>query len=237
MLTTIQTRALDEIDFLRKDCQKLIQDMFALCPKDANGHYPAAFRIVATPFLYAIWERCFRTAFGVMASVVRQQSEVPAKMSYMQATLWLQRESFFASFLDKIRQRPIENEDAPTRRTIKASAYRNLVDFFSSLIAWHTQKLNNVPPDNDLVMTFSNVNAAVLDANAEAIGLSELAEYKKFRKQVGRLDDLVGRRNDIGHGTLAKPPGPREFDELKNLVADALVNEFCEVVQTWIFYR
>lgn len=237
MLTDIQIRALDEIDFLRKDCQRLIQDMFALCAADANGHYPAAFRIVATPFLYAVWERCFRTAFGVMASVVRQQSEIPAKMSHLQATLWLQREPFFSSFLDKIRQKPVENEDTPSRKTIKAGAYRNLADFFSNLINWHTQKLNNVTPDNDLVMTFSNVNAAVLEANADAIGLSDLEEFRKFRQEVGRLDDLVGRRNDIGHGTLAKPPGPREFNELKNLVVETLVNEFCEVVQTWIFYR
>lgn len=237
MLTNIQVRALDEIEFLRKDCHSLLDDMFAVCTLDANGHYPSAFRIVATPFLYAVWERCFRTAFGIMGSVIRQQAETPSGMDFSQATLWLQRESFVTSFLDKVRSKPIEGDDLPSRKVIKSSAYKSLAEFFSNLINWHSQKLNNAPPDNELVMTFSNVNGAVLDANADAFGLSNLPEYQNFRAQIGRLDDLVGRRNDIGHGTLARPPGPREFDELRTLVSELLVSRFCEVVQTWIFYR
>lgn len=211
--------------------------MFALCPADANGHYPPAFRLVATPFLYAIWERCFRTAFGIMASVVRQQAETPAKMNFYQATLWLQKESFVTSFLDKLRQKPIEGDEVPNRKAIKASAYKGLVEFLTNIITWHSQKLRNASPDDELVMTFSNVNSSVIDANAEAIGLSLLPEYKEFRAQIGRLDDLVGKRNDIGHGTLAQPPGPREFNDIRAFVSDLLISRFCEVVQTWIFYR
>ena len=237
MATTLQLEAIDQIDYLRKDCQKLISEMFLLCAADANGHFPPAFRLVATPFLYAVWERCFRTSFGVMAMVIRSNSANPSKMSYEQAALWLQKEPFLTSFTDKIRQRTPDLDSALSRKAVTSSAYKNLVEFLGKLISWHGQSLQNVPADTDLVMTFSNVNLAVLEVNAEATGLSKLVEFEAFRRRAGRLDDLVGRRNDIGHGTLATPPGPREFNDLAELVNKVLIQEFCELSQTWIFYQ
>jgi hypothetical protein len=237
MFSPIKRQAIEQIDFLRDDCKRLLDEMFAICPADSDGHYPSAFRIVATPFLYAVWERCFRTSFGIMAMVVRQEASHPAVMSFEQATLWLQRESFVTSFIAKLHSRTSNLDGTPTRKSINSGSYRTLVEFLSNLIGWHNHKLQNIPLDSDLVMTFSNVNVAVLDANAQAIGLSLLPEFVEFRKCIGRLDDLVGRRNDIGHGTLASPPGAREFKALSELVSDLLVSKFCEVVQTWILYK
>lgn len=228
--------AIDELDFLKADCNTLITEMYAICTPDQNGDYPAAFRMVATPFLYAVWERCFSTSFGIMAKFIRETHQYPAIMSANQAALWLQKEPFLQSFIDRIRQRPPESEKEIARRTLNQGAYKTLVSFMTSMVTWYSERNHSGTDDGELVMTFSNINAAVLDLNAEAIGLSEIQEFKDFRKKVGRLDDLVGRRNDIAHGTLARPPGSREFTELGELVKNILINEYCEVVQTWIAY-
>jgi hypothetical protein len=237
MNTNFRFDALDQIDFLKADCNKLIADMFALCPVDANGEHPSAFRMIATPFLYAVWERCFCTSFGIMTMVVSHQHTTPAAMSPNQAALWLQKEPFLNSFFDKIRKRTPELDQGNNRKIVTQSAYNALVDFVKNLLHWHSGQIKNTQNDGDLVMTFSNVNGTVLDLNAEAIGLAQLPEFINFRRKVGRLDDLVGRRNDISHGTMARPPGHREFDDLSNLVRDILIKEYCEVIQTWIIYR
>ena len=56
--------ALDEVTYLRAECIRLIDEALAVCQPDSNGDMPDAFRYVVTPFLYAIWERCFTTNFA-----------------------------------------------------------------------------------------------------------------------------------------------------------------------------
>lgn len=237
MVSPYALTALDEISHLKTECLALIDQTLSVCVPDVDGNYPEAFRIVATPFLYAIWERCFRTSFGVMLKLVRQEATSPALMTFDQAALWLQREPFYTSFIDRIRQRSPDSGDDNIRKIIRGSTYKALVEFMSSTFGWHASKLGSLTDPADLVMTFSNVNVAVLVLNAEAVGLTDVPEFTTFRKSIGRLDDLVGRRNDISHGTLAYSPGNREFKELVALSRDELITTYCELVELWIGYR
>ncbi len=229
--------ALDEISRLKTECLVLIDQTMSVCAPNVDGNYPEAFRIVATPFLYAVWERCFRTSFGVMLKLIQQEAPSPALMTFDQAALWLQREPFFNSFVDRIRQRSPDSGDDSIRKAIKGSAYKALVEFMANTLVWHATKLGSLTDPADLVMTFSNVNVAVLDLNAEAVGLATIPEFTAFRKRIGRLDDLVGRRNDISHGTLAYLPGNREFKELVALSRDELITTYCGLVELWIGCR
>ena len=78
MLAQEVNDALDEISFLKADCLRLIDEAIGLCDADAHGNYPDAFRTVVTPFLYAVWERCFTTSFGVVARLQRHRVATPA---------------------------------------------------------------------------------------------------------------------------------------------------------------
>lgn len=229
--------ALDEVSFLRAECLQLIHDALALCPADSSGNYPDPFRTVVTPFLYAVWERCFTTSFGIMAKLLRSHASTPEFMTSEQAALWLQAEPFFHSLADKLRNQSNSVGNSDTRRAIKGSTYRVLSEFMAHFSTWRTAPTSLVVDTSKLVMTFSNVNCEVLDVNAEAIGLVNVKEFTDFRRNVGRLDDLVGRRNDIGHGTLTNPPQSREFRDLVALTNDHLIKEFCNVVQMWILFK
>jgi hypothetical protein len=66
-------------------------------------------------------------------------------------------------------------------------------------------------------MTYSNVDYKVLALNSEVIGLDISGV------PVGRLDGMVGRRNEISHGGLLTYPTESEVDELvtfcRNLIS------------------
>lgn len=233
MLTSVVDSALNEVTFLKRECLSLVDDSLALCPPIQGGQYPDAFRMVVTPFLYAVWERCFTTNFAIMAKILHHESSSPSVLSSPQAALWLQAEPFFDSFSTKIR----DGISPGKRKSIRSGKYKALTEFINKYRGWECGGMNSSIDTSSLVMTFSNVNCEVLDVNAEAIGLNLLPEFLSFRKSVGRLEDLVGRRNDIGHGTMSRPPKNREFQELVDLTKNHLIAEFCDVVQYWIIFR
>lgn len=232
MLNAAQRSALDEVSALRKECQQLLDNALAACALDSTGSHTEASRMVLTPFLYSVWERCFTTCIGIMAGYVRGETESAKKLSHKLAALWLQKEGFHKSYLDKISRMAKKTE----RKEITGSAYAALSEFLSEYRTWESNPINPAIDPAELVMTFSNVNCAVLDVNAEAFALESVPEYAKARRGMGRLEDLVGRRNDIGHGTLLNVPGPREFADLVEFTRTAVIDPFCESVQYWILY-
>lgn len=236
MISSEVNSALDEVSFLKSECLGLLDSALSIIQPPKAWDYPDAFRNLVTPFIYSVWERCFTTCFSIMLKLIQVETSNYSKLNHNQAAVWLQRESFFISFIAKMRHHP-PADDQPTRKSIKGSSYQALVDFISSSENWRKSNVNVSTDTSTLVMTFSNVNTAVLDVNAAALGIAEMTEFVKFRSCIGRLDDLVGRRNDIGHGTLARPPGNLEFKELFTLARSQLVDEFCDVVQQWILFR
>lgn len=237
MPSALVSSALDEVTFLKRECLQLIDSALAICAPNSAGDYPDSFRNVITPFLYAVWERCFTTNFGIMAKLIRETHQTPADLTPQQMALWLKSEPFFSSLSDKLKGQNSGVDSDNPKKAIKGSTYRVLSDFVRDWQSWQQRPINIATETSSLVMTFSNVNLAVLDVNAEAIGLSDFSGFVEFRGKIGLLEDLVGRRNDIGHGTLARPPGNREFRSFVALSKEQLISEFCEVVQTWIAFR
>ena len=80
-------------------------------------------------------------------------------------------------------------------------------------------------------MTFSNVNPDVVELNAQAIGLAAYPAFKALK--LGRLHDLVGSRNDIGHGARIEPPSNQQFIDLWQFTEE-LIRDYCEVFKSWM---
>jgi hypothetical protein len=80
-------------------------------------------------------------------------------------------------------------------------------------------------------MTFANVNPEVVEINAKAVGIWKFMESRDIK--LGRLHDLVGRRNEIGHGAVIAAPANEDFLALWQF-AEALVVEYCDVFLAWI---
>ncbi len=75
------------------------------------------------------------------------------------------------------------------------------------------------------------MNYEVVRLNSEAIGISEFPDFKKL--SFGRLDDLVGQRNDIGHGAIIQAPGEKHFLELRQFTED-LISGYCDTFAAWM---
>ena len=76
-------------------------------------------------------------------------------------------------------------------------------------------------------MTHANVNKDVLKLNAAAIGLGVSGV------KVGRLDELLGFRNNIAHGGLLTFPTEEYAEELVDY-CEELIKSFDSVVTTWL---
>jgi len=84
---------------------------------------------------------------------------------------------------------------------------------------------------DELVMRFSNVNEDVVEINASAIGIAEFPHFQKIK--FGRLHDLVGRRNEIGHGAIINAPPNENFVDLWEFT-ERLIVAYCDVFITWM---
>jgi hypothetical protein len=96
---------------------------------------------------------------------------------------------------------------------------------------WSNQGLDRSIETSDLVMRFSNVNQEVVEINAAAIGLVKCAAFQRLK--LGRLHDLVGRRNEIGHGAIIEPPPNEQFRDLWDFT-EALIVEYCNTFTDWM---
>ena len=74
-------------------------------------------------------------------------------------------------------------------------------------------------------MRFSNVNQDVVEINAGAIGIDDFPLFKEIK--LGRLHDLVGRRNEIGHGAIINAPPNENFVELW-VFTENLITGYCD---------
>lgn len=216
---------IDEIAEVKSGCIGLFDSMRGLCALDAEGHYPDTFRLMAIPMIYAVWERCFSLCHAVALKRLCEVRERTSALAPFQRALWLQRQPFYASYLDKIRR--LE----PAKRGVNKGEFGALCGLLKDLDDWSQTDIDLTVDMIDLVMTFSNVNPDVVKINALALGISEHASFKAI--ELGRLNDLVGRRNDIGHGGMVTPPGKREFKELWEFV-ESLIRSYCDAFEDWI---
>jgi hypothetical protein len=201
-LAAARVRHIALLDDVRRHCidENTIRDPFK--------------HLSAVPIIYAAWEGYFKISFTLCIKR-KCQSTIKAR-SYpgIYRTLWLQKQPFVQSYLSTL-VAAMQPGKAISPKT--GSQYKALASFSDKFSQWLDAPVDHASGFEDLVMTYSNVDYKVLALNSEVIGLDISGV------PVGRLDGMVGRRNEISHGGLLTYPTESEVDELvtfcRNLIS------------------
>jgi hypothetical protein len=226
MTSSVET-ALQDIRQIKSDCLMLLGQMRDMCPVNAEGHHPDTFRLVAIPMIYAVWERCFTLCHAIALRRLRDLKKQTSLLDARQRALWLQRQPFYQSYIDRLRQPEAYNAE----KKPKKGSFFALCDFLGEFESWSSKEIDKTVATDDLVMSFSNVNPDVVELNAVVLGISESQAFQEI--EFGRLHDLVLRRNEIGHGGIVTPPGHKEFAELWAFT-EGLIKSYCDAFDEWI---
>ena len=57
--------AIQQIEAVRVECQKVLLEIKEFSPPDDDGNYHRIFRLISTPMFYSVWERCFTLCHAV----------------------------------------------------------------------------------------------------------------------------------------------------------------------------
>lgn len=214
---------INEIENVKKECLELLDNVLKVA-SDNNSKEQELYRLMSTPLIYSLWERTFTISTITVLKVLREETSPASEYSANIRALWLQKESFCQSFISKT----LENSE---KVNSKKGTYKNLLDFLVKLDAWHALPLENKSDYGDLVMTFSNVNSKVVKYNAEAIGMASDGNFQNL--VMDHLDELLGYRNDIGHGGSMIPPGFKSYSEM-GAKTKTLITDYCNFCLVWI---
>ncbi len=179
---------------------------------------------MSIPVIYAAWEGFFRISCSIC---LRRKFHVERKLKSYEdayATLWLQRESFVDSFFDKLFN-SVSLGKKPKK--LNTGRYGALTIFTGKIKEWLEKPANHLTNFDELVMTYSNINKEVTELNSTIIGL-DITNVK-----LGRLDDLVGQRNNIAHGGLIDYPKENTINDLIDYTEN-LLTEFHTSVTLWL---
>lgn len=223
--------ALQQIETVRSECLNLLKEIKDFSPPDEKGHYPSPFRLIATPMLYSAWERCFLTCHAVALRLIRDTSTTTNSLSAPLRSIWLLKTPFYKRLVDKVRNAGPSSDEDKINRRIQKGDFNALCDFLPEFDKWLISKLDYALNTDELVMTFSNVNPDVVDINARSIGIDGFQKFKDLK--LGRLHDLVGQRNDIGHGGIISPPSNETFKSLFEFTEN-LISDYCDVFIAWM---
>lgn len=226
MRSEAATRAISEIQNGRKECLDFLQSLKEFHPVKAGEAHPPIYRLIVTPMLYSAWERCFTLCHAIGLRLIREMLVNPQALSANARAVWLIRMPFYRSLVSRLQQQIGADEKRPRKGDFAA-----LCDFLTELDAWTKQSLDASIATADLVMTFSNVNPDVVELNAGAIGLTASPAFASLK--LGKLHDLVGSRNDIGHGARIEPPTNEHFNDLWTFTEN-LIGEYCDAFTSWI---
>lgn len=221
--------AIQEIVHAKKECLGLLQQLKEFYPVDSGKPYPETYRLLVTPMLYSAWERCFTLCHSVALRLIRDMAVNVQSLESTERAIWLLHTPFYNSFVSQL-----QNQVAKEGKKNNKGHFQALCEFLLKFEEWAPQKLEQSIETGSLVMTFSNVNPDVVEMNAKAIGISDFHPFKSL--MFGRLHDLVGRRNEIGHGAIIEPPANEAFKNLWEFT-ETLVEKYCDVFVDWIRIR
>jgi HEPN superfamily RiboL-PSP-like protein len=219
-------RAISEIENTRNECLTLLTSLKNFHPLAADQQYPPTYRLIVTPMLYSAWERCFTICHAVGLRLLRDIIPNPQSLSATTRAVWLIRTPFFQGLVSKLQNQVNAEVERP-----KKGQFSALCEFLSAFDDWAQKSLDTAVDTSELVMTFSNVNPSVVELNAQAMGISTLAQFSALK--LGRLNDLVGRRNDIGHGGIIEPPSNENFVDLWAFT-EQLIEAYCDLFVAWM---
>lgn len=191
------------------------------------------FRIIAIPMIYSSWEGFFTETMSVCLNSLKLSDREAFKYSSEIRALWLQKEPFFSQYIDMIKNiYDIDSHQSITRTgpQLKKKITKGTFKLTSKVID-HIDIFNHKALSDcdvsDLVMTFSNVNEAVVQINFDAIGL----DYSNL--DLSQLGEVVGLRNSLGHGEFRSRIPPRKFNSLI-LYVENLINELNISTTKWL---
>lgn len=180
--------------------------------------------LMAIPMIYAAWEGFFKLTCSICLRRYclrgKKYKSYPDKYS----ALWLQKESFVNSFFDKLLS---SMSLGKKQRKLSSGRFTSLSSFSGSMRDWFEKPINHLENFDELVMTYSNVNKEVTQFNAEIIGLNI------EQVDLAKLDELLGRRNNIAHGGLIDYPRENTITELL-AYTEKLLTEFHKSAEDWL---
>ncbi|WP_158618443.1 MAE_28990/MAE_18760 family HEPN-like nuclease [Candidimonas sp. SYP-B2681] len=226
-----------EVTFTRdNDCLPVLENLRSLLSDQISER--DTLRLMAVPMLYSVWERCFSLWTSICLKIIRDNHIRAADCPPQLRAYWLRKAGFFKSFIDTIRDVvELEREDSVFNQTsglskkITKGGFHLSAKVLRELDTWHQQPFSAKLDVKELVLTYSNVNDAVVAVNAEALGLVNMDAYSKL--DLSRLGGLVGLRNGIGHGAMLNPPGEKELEELL-AYTESLVQQYADVILEWV---
>jgi hypothetical protein len=225
------TDALNEIDLVKRECLTLLTDLRQFHPlAPGTTSYPDTYRLLVLPLLYAAWERCFTLCNAVAWRQLREECLAAKSLNNTERAAWLMHADFYQSFTKKLLNAVSAGEEIKPKR----SHFPALAEFLKELDLWSSSPLDQSIQTDDLVMTFSNVNADVVTLNAEALGIFDFPAFGAIK--FGRLHSLVGHRNNIGHGGTLAPPPNNEFTDLWTFTEE-LIAAYSETFKAWLLIR
>jgi hypothetical protein len=181
---------------------------------------------MAVPIVYSAWEGNFRVVVSICLRRLHDSKLAAGKYDGKALALWFLKSPAYQSFRAKVLNFSDPFRD-DTQREGKG-LYEATSEFLSLVSPWLDSALQAPIGGHDkLVMTFSNVGPRVVKANAGAIDL-DLAKV-----DLGRLNQLVQQRNEIGHGGLFTPPGEKELGELIGYTS-GLIKSFNRAARSWL---
>lgn len=224
----------EQIVFVRDhECLPTIVRMKSLLQE--ASHDPEIKRLMVVPILYSVWERAFSVWTAICLKVAQHQYTTARDCPPALRAFWLRKADFFKSFVDSVRDvMELEREDnqlPQTAKKITKGGFHLSMQVLTKLDEWHDLPLSAKGSTESLVITYSNVNEAVVATNAGAIGLMELPSFAQL--DLTRLSELVGIRNSIGHGGVLNSPGAMQVGELIEYT-ERLIIQYAVIVNDWI---
>lgn len=200
----------------------LLRDVRRHCVT-ANPAKDGVLYLLAVPMIYAAWEGYFKL---VCSLCIKRKCETTRRAKLYAngySTLWLQKEPFVQSFMQSLIN-GMQPGKAVRASTAQYDALRN---FSGNIAGWLERPVDHTLDFETLVMTYSNVNKDVVAINAGAIGLG-LAGVT-----LGKLDELLGWRNNVAHGGLMTYPTEAETVDFFDY-AERLISTFDAAIQRWL---
>lgn len=179
--------------------------------------------LMSIPIIYAAWEGYFKIACSICLRRHCRPGKRVSSYSDIYAALWLQKEGFLESFLQRLLN--TMTLGAPSRPS--AGKFNILTEFTGAMKTWLGAPVDHLIDFDALVMTHSNVNKKVAELNAKILGL----DISNVR--LGRLDTLIEQRNNIAHGGLITYPTRANIEDTLKYARE-LITEFHEAVIDWL---
>jgi HEPN superfamily RiboL-PSP-like protein len=185
-------------------------------------------RYMCVAMAYAEWERFFRQSHGICLKLVRSVFQKNDLCPEALQPLWFRKSDeykFLVQFINTDRKLESEAGERETK-----SPYEFAFRLLQHSKNWLSSELDHRDIDG-LTITLSNVDKKVVEFNAKILGIDQYREFQCL--DLGKLNSLVGRRNDVAHGGLVTSIGRREISEALHF-AESHCRLYYTVVKKWI---